>query len=354
MDNLSSLINCFKIKGNIKEISLFGSGHINRTYRVATDEDEYILQEINNYAFKDVDTLMNNILVVTSFIKNKGENTLDFIPTNDGNLYAFFENKYYRVYRFVNHVTCFETVGDNLSLAKKLGEAFGKFHRLLSDLNPDYVHDTIPDFHNTPKRYRDFLSAYENAGNKKKEEAESEIQYIINHHDTYSLVVDGLNSGDINNRITHNDPKINNILFKENTDEVMCVIDLDTVMQGSVLYDIGDAFRSLFTGDNEDNKDLSLQKVNLDIFKAYMEGYFSEMKKELTDREIELIPYSIYLLTIECGMRFLEDYLRGNVYFHVDYEEHNLIRSRTQIALAEDVIRNYEQLTNVVRDILNR
>ena len=351
-NNLISLIKNFQIAGNIETISAFGSGHINTTYRVITDQEEYVLQEINNYAFKDVDVLMENINIVTTFIKNKGEKTLEVIPANDGRLYVYFENKYYRVYKFVGHSICYQTVGNDLSLASKLGAAFGKFHHLLSDLNASVIKETIVNFHNTPKRYLNFSNAYVSSKMDKRAKAKKEIHFVLNHYKTYSAIVSGLKTGTIKERITHNDPKINNILFDEKTNDVLCVIDLDTVMPGSVLYDIGDAFRSLFTGENEDNPDLSLQKVNLDIFKAYITSYLKEMKDDLTKKEIELIPYSIYLMTIECGIRFLEDYLRGNVYFHVKYEEHNLVRAKTQIALAEDILRNSDQLSQIVKEIL--
>ena len=351
-NNLISLIKNFQIARNIETISAFGSGHINRTYKVITDKEECILQQINDYAFKDVDVLMNNVNRVASFIKNKGEKTLEVIPAIDGRLYVYFENKYFRVYKFVGHSVCYETVGKDLSLASKLGAAFGKFHHLLADLDPTLLKETIPNFHNTPKRYLNFSNAYVSSDMDKREKAKKEIQYILNHHKTYSVIVDGIKKGEIKQHITHNDPKINNILFDRATDEVLCVIDLDIVMPGSVLYDIGDAFRSLFTGENEDNPDLSLQKVNFDIFKAYMTSYLKEMKDDLTKKEIELIPYSIYLLTIECGMRFLEDYLRGNVYFHVTYEEHNLVRAKTQIALADDVLKNIDNLKKIVKEIL--
>ena len=167
-------------------------------------------------------------------------------------------------------------------------------------------------------------------------------------------ITDAIKDGSIPLSVTHNDPKINNVLFDETTNKIRCVIDLDTVMPGSVLYDIGDSFRSLFTGENEDNPDLSLQKVRLDIFKAYIEAYLKEMKDDLTKKEIELIPYSIYLMTIECGMRFLEDYLRGNVYFATTYEEHNLVRARTQIALAKDILNNKEELMKIVNEIVGK
>lgn len=353
MENtLVAILKDFGIQGNILNISLFGNGHINKTYLVETDENEYVLQEINSYVFKNPDILMSNISEVTNSIKNKGEKTLEVILTNNGELYKKVNDKYYRLYFFIKNSVCYETVGDDMSLTAKLGEAFGKFHHLLADLDPKLLEETIVDFHNTPKRFENFSNALAIASEEKKETATPEIQYVLDHKDTYSKVVDGIKNKEINLCITHNDPKINNILFDKATNDVLCVVDLDTVMPGSVLYDIGDTFRSLFTGENEDSTNLSLLKVRFDIFKAYMTSYLKEMKNDLTQKEIELIPYSIYLLTIECGMRFLEDYLRGNVYFRVKYEEHNLVRARTQIALAKDVLLRLDELNNIVKEIL--
>ena len=349
---LINITKSFNIVGNIIDIAPYGNGHINKTYRVVTSEDEYILQQINSYAFKDVNSLMNNIDIVTRFIRKKGGDSLEIVPTKEGHLYLYDGDKYFRIYEFVKHSVCHETVGKDLSLASKLGAAFGKFHHLLAELDASLLKDTIPNFHNTPKRYLNFYEAYNLASEEKKEIAKKEIAFILGQKETYSQVTEGIKKGEVKLHITHNDPKINNILFDEKTGEVLCVIDLDTVMSGSVLYDIGDSFRSLFTGSNEDNRDTSLLKVNIQVFKTYIKSYLQEMKGDLTKREIELIPYSIYLLTIECGMRFLEDYLRGNVYFHVAYDDHNLIRSRTQIALAKDVLQNLEKLSQIVKEIV--
>lgn len=352
--NVLSLINKFQIIGNIIDVKSFGNGHINKTYIVTTDKDEYILQQINNYAFKDVEGLMNNINVVTSFIKNRGQETIDVIPSIDNKLYVLDNDEYYRMYRFIKNSITYETVGKDLSLAEKLGSAFGKFHHLLSDLDSSLLNETIPNFHNTPSRYLDFCSAYNNADKTLLDETKEESEFIFNHKDTYDEIVNGIKDNLIKSHVTHNDPKINNILFDKDDKRVRCVIDLDTVMPGSFLYDIGDSFRSLFTGAFEDSLDTSLQKVDFDVYKAYMTSYLKEMKDDLTKKEIELIPYSIYLMTIELGMRFLEDYLRGNIYFHVDYDKHNLIRSRTQIALAKDVLKNVDRLSEIINDILKQ
>lgn len=351
-ENVLSLIKQFRIIGNIIDVKSFGNGHINKTYIVKTDKDEYILQQINNYAFKDVEGLMNNINVVTSFIQERNQETLEVISTIDNKLYAINNDEYYRMYRFIKNSISIETVEKDLSLAEKLGAAFGQFHHLLSDLDASFLTETIPNFHNTPSRYLDFCSAYEKADKKLIEESKEESKFIFDHKDTYNDIVDGMKNGTVKEHVTHNDPKINNILFDKDTKKVRCVIDLDTVMPGSFLYDIGDSFRSLFTGAFEDSVDTSLQKVDFGVYKAFMTSYLKEMKDDLTKKEIELIPYSIYLMTIELAMRFLEDYLRGNIYFHVDYGKHNLIRSRTQIALAKDILKNMNKLSEIIKDIL--
>lgn len=351
-EELYALAYDFKLNGKIIDIRPFGEGHINSTYLIETSENKYILQKINNYVFKNVDVLMNNIQIVTSFIKDKGKETLEIIPTIEDKLFTKYNNDYYRVYIFNKDTICYQKVDGNLSLVSSLGEAFGELHYLLSDLDATKLREVIPNFHNTKKRFSNFKEANFKADKTKKIKAEKEIKYIFDHQDTYSVIVKGIITGEIPLHITHNDTKINNVLFDKNTGLYRLVIDLDTVMPGSVLYDIGDAFRGLFTGDNEDNPDLSLQKTNLDVFKAFIKPYINKMKNELTKKEISLIPFSIYLMTIECGMRFLEDYLRDNVYFKVKYEEQNLIRAKTQIALADDVLAHLEELNKIVEEIV--
>lgn len=350
--NLIAVIKNFPYGNKIDSINPYGNGHINVTYYVKTDLDEFILQKINTEAFKDVDSLMRNIEIVTSFMEQQHKMSLEIIKTNDGKLYYQNEEGCYRLYKFIKNSKTYETVGNDYRLANKLGLAFGEFHRDLNSLDATLLTETIVNFHNTEQRYTNFCQSLTVAEPFKKEKAKEEIKYINEQKESYSLLVDKLNKGEIHQRITHNDPKINNILFNKDNDDILAIIDLDTVMPGSVLYDVGDAFRSLFTGNNEDNTDVSLLKVNFDIFKEYMMGYLSVMKDYLNEEEIHLLPYSIYLLSIECGMRFLEDYLRGNVYFHVKYEEHNLIRSRTQIALAKNVLANLDKLNQIIKEIL--
>ena len=341
----------FKLTGNIISITPFGEGHINSTFLITTDKEQYIMQRINNYVFKDIDALMNNISLVTNFIKNKGKETIVLVPSKDDKLYVKYEGEYYRAYIFAKDTICYQEVGDNLSLVDSLGSAFGELHHLLNDLDANKLVETIPNFHNTTKRYLDFLTALHNAEPSKIKEAEKEIAYIKEHKDTYSVITDAIKKGEIKNHVTHNDTKINNVLFDKYTNKYRLVIDLDTVMPGSVLYDIGDAFRGLFTGNNEDNPDISLQKVNMPIYETFVKAYIGKMKNELNEKEVSLIPFSIYLMTIECGMRFLADYLENNIYFATKYETHNLVRARTQIALAEEVLKNIEELKKIAEDI---
>lgn len=342
----------FKLKGEVVDIFPYGEGHINVTYYVKTTEKPYILQKINNYVFKDVDLLMNNINAVTKFLKSKGQESLEIVPTLDNKLYLTDKSGYYRVYVFVENSICYQKP-ENLDLVRSAGESFGRLHQSLNDFPVDQIGEVIPKFHDTEKRFNDFCDAFSKASEEKKNKAKEEINFVLSHQETYGAVNKALKNGEVLMRVTHNDTKINNVLFDATTGKFRCVIDLDTIMPGSMLYDVGDAFRSMFSGSNEDAKNLDLLHVDFDVYKTYIEAYLGKMKNDLTKKEIELIPFSIYLLTIECGMRFLEDYLRGNVYFATKYEEHNLVRCRTQIAIAKDVLKNMEKLNKITEEIVN-
>ena len=344
----------FQIEGEPYYCEPYGNGHINKTYLLKTDKKDYILQQINSYAFKDVDLLMNNIYTVTEYIRSIGQESMEVVKTNDNKLYyKLDENTYYRIYVFVINSVCYEEIS-NLELVDKDAQAFGQLHKNLAKLDASKLGETIPHFHDTPKRYNDFLDALNKDVKNRAKNCQKEINFVKSYADKLSFIMDGMKDGSINYATTHNDPKINNVLFDEKTGEVRCVIDLDTIMPGSVLFDVGDSFRSLFTGSNEGSDDLSKLVVNFDIFKHYIHGYLSEMKDVLTPREKELLPYSGFLLTIECGIRFLEDYLRGDVYFHIDTEDKNLKRCRTQLALAENIYQNLDKLNALVQEELNK
>ena len=231
-------------------------------------------------------------------------------------------------------------------------EAYGDLHNNLSGIDASQLGEVIPDFHNTEKRYKNFLKAVEINYNDRVKDCENDIKDIMSFQSHFSVINEGLKNKEINYTVTHNDPKINNVLFDKDTLKFRCVVDLDTVMPGTILYDFGDALRSLFTGDNEGSEDLSKLVVNFEIFDAYAKGYLAEMKDTLTQKEQELLGFSAFLLSIECGMRFLEDYIRGDVYFKIDKPDRNLIRARTQIALASDIFKNLDKLNAITKKYL--
>ena len=343
----------FNYEGKIKNIKEYGNGHINKTFLIETTKKKYIFQVINSYAFGDIEMLMNNIALVTEHLVAQKATTLEVIKTFLGETYYTDKIYFYRMYSFVDNTVCYEEITD-LSLVEKTGAAFGLLHKQLEGLDPKKIFEIIKDFHNTPVRYKNLIKASKKDNFHRLQDCQNEFDYIKEQKNNLSLIVDGIKDGSIPMRITHNDPKINNVLFDKKTGAVKCVIDLDTIMPGSALYDFGDALRSLFTGDNEDNEDLSKLKVNFDIYKAFTKGFLSQTYDAMTPREVELLPMSVYIIAIELASRFLEDHLRGDAYFHVSKKNHNLLRARTQIALAQDVMKNMDELNNITKEIYNQ
>ena len=349
--NILDTLEQFEINDKILGYSPLGNGHINTTYLVTTKGgDNYVLQKINNHVFKDVDLLMNNIYNTTNFLSNKGYETLEIVKTKDHKLYFKSGDEYYRVYTYVKDVICYEGV-DDLDAVYNTAKAFGALHKSLFDFPVKSLGEVIPNFHNTEKRYEDFLLAVNLNAYGRVNNCYKEILRINRFKDLYSLINKNIKSGEVKLGVTHNDPKINNVLFDKNNNRIRAVIDLDTVMPGSYLYDYGDALRSLMTGEYEDTTDLKKINVDFDIFKVYSRGYLSEMKDFLTSKEKELMPFSIFLLTIELAIRFLTDYLQGDKYFHTNYDEHNLVRARTQLKLAEDLYDNLDTLKAIINTL---
>lgn len=339
------------------KLNRYGNGHINDTY--LTEENDYILQRINTNVFKNPDEVMENIERVTSYLRDKitaeGGNpdreTLTVIKTTDGkNLYKHDDNNVYRMYKFVADTI---SVEDNATLKEleSAGKGFGKFGRLLDDFDADSLYETIVNFHNTPSRVEALKEAITNDVAGRCVSVKEEIDFALKCAEFADTVVKGMENGTIPSRVTHNDTKINNILFDGETKEALCVIDLDTVMPGSALYDFGDALRIGASTAAEDETDLS--KVNFDCekFKAFAKGYLSEMKDILTADEIKLLPFSAKLLTFECGTRFLTDYLNGDTYFKIHREHHNLDRARNQFKLVRDIIEKEQELNKIIENI---
>ena len=340
----------FEIAGEVLSVEPYGEGHINVTYLVTTTARRYILQQMNTNVFPDSENLMKNICAVTEFLRARGTETLRVVPTKEGRPYFAGEHNF-RLYDFIEGTVTYQTA-PNEKVFRNAGRAFGEFQNALAAFDASVLTETIPRFHDTPKRFADFRAALEADALGRAETCEEEIAFLLAHRDTYSTCVEELKSGKLPLRVTHNDTKLNNILMDAATDEARAVIDLDTVMPGSMLYDFGDAIRFGASTAAEDERDLSKVHFSLDLFRAYAEGYLSAVKASITPREAELLPYGAYLMTVECGMRFLADYLAGDVYFKTKCADHNLVRARTQLRLAAEMEEKREQAQAIVRRCL--
>lgn len=337
----------FQIEGAVQSVSPYGEGHINLTLLVTTDKKRYILQKMNTRVFPDSEALMKNICAVTKFLRDQNEETLEVIPTLADKSYLRGEENF-RMYAFIENTITYQQATDK-SVFEDSGRAFGQFQNRLAAFDASRLSETIPQFHDTPKRFRDFLAALEKDEYDRAKLCRPEIDFVLSHKNTLSKITDGLNDGTIPLRVTHNDTKLNNILMDEKTHKARAVIDLDTVMPGSLLYDFGDSIRFGASTAAEDEPDLSKVHFSLELFEAYARGYLSAVKNSITPKEAELLPYGAYLMTAECGMRFLTDYHSGNVYFATKYEQHNLVRCRTQFALASEMENNFPAMSAIVQ-----
>ena len=363
---LKDVIKKFNLDGELISCERHGSGHINKTYLLVMESDKgvktnYILQQVNDGIFKEVDDLMENVVNVTKYLRdvivaNGGDalrETINVIQTIDGKNYYHDETGYYRIYVFITDSVSYDAV-ESAELFKKSGIAFGKFQKLLSNYPAEQLNETIPDFHNTKKRFETFLNAVKNNLSGRAQNVQSEIEFVkARENDTYKLV-DLIAQGKLPLRVTHNDTKLNNVMFDKNTNDCICVVDLDTVMPGLALYDFGDSIRFGANTALEDEKDLSKVSIDLDYFRAYTEGFLSECGESLTDEEIDNLAFSAKLMTFECGMRFLSDYLDGDVYFGVAYPEHNLVRARNQFKLVEDMEKHMDEMKQIVNECVGR
>lgn len=352
------VINAFQFQGEFIYIEPFGCGHINSTYAVyfknlTTPPVRYILQKINTTIFKNPDELMQNIDGVTSHLRKKSSNpdreVLTIVKTKDNQIYYKDQDgNCWRAYIFIENATSYQTVEKPI-LFYNAAKSFGKFQNLLADYDAKSLFETIPKFHNTANRYKNFEIALEQNKAGRADLVKEEIEFVKQRKADCSLIVDQIEKGDIPLRVTHNDTKLNNIMIDNETDEGICVIDLDTVMPGSALYDFGDSIRFGASSAAEDEKDLSKVYMDLQLFEEYTKGFLSEAKTALTDCEINNLALSAKLMTLECGIRFLTDYLDGDTYFRVHREGHNLDRARTQFKLVFDMEQKMDQMNQIVQ-----
>ncbi len=357
--NIKKIAESFGIESENITYTECTTGHINSTYFVkvcdASDE-EYVFQKVNTSIFKKPDELMSNIFKVTEHIKKKLDEehevlsrTLDFLKTVNGDYgYTDEENAYWRVYRFVNNAYPLD-VADRPEIFESSGYAFGNFQRLLSDFDASLLYETIPNFHNTASRLNDFKTALSNNLAGRKDSIPDDIAFVLNREDKCSYITDGIKSGKFPLRVTHNDTKLNNLLWDDATGGCVCVIDLDTVMPGSVLYDFGDSIRFGASSAAEDETDLSKVYVCLDKFEAYVKGFISGTKGALTKDELIAFPMGAYIITLETGIRFLTDYLNGDTYFRIHYPSHNLDRARNQFKLVKSMEEKMDEMNKIIQ-----
>lgn len=337
----------------------FGSGRINDTFCATCESGaRLILQRVNHNVFRDVPALMDNIAGVTEYLaarKPDPEKCLRFVPLKEGGAcwYKDGEGNFWRMYHFVEHTVTLETI-ETPAQFEQAGRAFGGFQKDLADYPSDTLVETIPDFHNTPARYRAFAAAVEADVCGRCAEAAEEIAALQARAARCSLLTDLLETGDLPLRVTHNDTKINNVLLDEATYEPVCVIDLDTVMPGLSLYDFGDCIRSGANRAGEDERDTSLISCDLELFEAFTKGYLAACGDALTEKEIALLPESVEIMTMELSLRFLADFLAGDVYFRVQEPDHNLVRARDQLALLFDIEKKLPAMHAIVDKVMGK
>lgn len=357
----------FQIYGEILHAETCKIGHINETYSATYDQGglrvRYIHQKINQTVFKDADLLMKNVVRVTSHLRRKLESIqtkditrrcLTIVPTRDGQPYYCSKNgECWRTFVFVEKTQTFESV-QSPPQAFEAGKAFGFFQSLLVDLPAPRLAETIPFFHHTRKRFQALQKAVQNDHFNRAQSARAEIDFALARENIVDVILNALASKKIPERITHNDTKFNNVMLDTASGEAMCVVDLDTVMPGCVLYDFGDMVRTTTSPTLEDELDLSKVRMQMPMFKKLAEGYLSSAGQFLTRAEKSYIAFAGKLITFTIGLRFLTDYLAGDTYFRIHRPGHNLDRCRTQFKLVESIEQQEDAMQSYVDKISKR
>ena len=346
----------FQIQGRPIYCKPFGHGNINYTFQVTTDTgNQYILQRINTHVFKKPVQLMQNVIAVTQHIRSKVDNpdeVLHFVPALDGKYYYRDERKrYWRCYVFVGGF-CLEAPESDADFYES-ALAFGRFQELLADFPADTLFETIPNFHNTPDRYRQLHIAMDEDACDRLQYVQRETDFLLEREQEAGTIQRMLESGALPLRVTHNDTKLNNVLLDMKTRKALCVLDLDTVMPGSSLFDFGDSIRFGAATAPEDTQELSRMRLDLHLFEVYTKGFLDGCHS-LTAHEVELLPLGAKIITLELAARFLTDYLESDHYFKTQYSDHNLVRTQAQLKLVRDMEAKWDQMQRIVDSYMDR
>jgi hypothetical protein len=358
--NFEEIVRHFEFEGDFQSADPYGTGHINDTYianfHASSFKRRYILQRINHRVFLHPEGLMSNIKAVTDHLKRKiaagggdpRRETLTLIPSVKGECFIKTETgDYWRAYIFIEDAQTYEVVR-NLDHVYTAAQAFGIFQKQLSDFPPEQLFETIPNFHNTQQRCKTLLQVVESDESNLASSCESEINFVGQRIEEASRWVAMCSRGELPERVTHNDTKFNNVMIDDQTGRSICVIDLDTVMPGLTLYDFGDSIRSMANPASEDEQDLNKVNFQLEVFEQLTRGYLDAARDFLTDAEIDQLPFSAILMTLECGTRFLTDHLQGDIYFRTRRKNQNLDRCRTQFKLVRDMEERYTEMEKIV------
>lgn len=336
-------------------VEKYGHGHIHDTFLVSDagfPDKTYLLQEINTRVFRNPQQLMENLFAVCRHLKNKEPDAVNLhvIPCRNGDL--FFQNKLgcWRLFEFIQNTLTFQTPPD-LDHVKQAAIATGRFTANLADFPADQLFVTIPDFHNTPKRYLDLTKSIKNADHERLSNAQEELLFIQKRARKCGILWNALRKSLIPWRVTHNDTKLDNILFDQDSGKAVCLIDLDTVMPGSPLFDFGDALRAMANSAAEDEPDLNKVQFEIPVFKAYTEGFLENTSHILTETEVNLLHLAPWVITFENGIRFLTDYLQNDRYYKTDYTAHNLVRCKTQLKLVVDMEKDITILKSIIMQV---
>lgn len=357
-EELVNIAHNFDINAKPVDMSLIDIGHINKTYLVTYDNNEkYILQYVNTNVFPNLNELMSNAERVTEFMREKEDSTtVEFIPIKGTEDYIYNQN--WRMQKFIDNTKTYLAT-ESLEKLYEAGKAVGSFQREVEGFDANSLYEVIPMFHYTPNRVKQLKDALESKENREKrperfEKAKKEIEFLTaeSRINRTNLITDKLEKGEIPLRVTHNDTKLSNVLFDKDTEKAVCLVDFDTIMPGSIVYDFGEGIRSGITMAKEDEQDLSKIKADMSRFEAFTRGFLEEAKAVITKEEMEMLPLGAWMMTYENLIRFLADYLNGDIYFSVnpDIEDHNLMRVRAQMEILKQIEQNENKMKGMIEE----